>query len=43
MLKGSSFTPEMSPEDVARAVVYAGLDAPAAMNGSAVEMFGGGG
>lgn len=40
MLKGSGFAAQMRPEDVAALVVYAALDAPAAMNGSAVEMFG---
>ncbi len=40
MLKGSGFPPAMEPEDVARLIVYAAMDAPAAMNGSAVEMFG---
>jgi 3-oxoacyl-[acyl-carrier protein] reductase len=40
MLKGSGFAPQMTPEEVADAVVYAALDAPAAMNGSAIEMFG---
>jgi hypothetical protein len=30
----------MSPEDVANLVTYAALDAPDALNGSAVEMFG---
>ena len=40
MLKGSGFAPEMSADDVARTLVYAALDAPAAMNGSAMEMFG---
>ena len=40
MLKGSGFAPQMTPEEVADAVVYAALDAPAAMNGSALEMFG---
>jgi 3-oxoacyl-[acyl-carrier protein] reductase len=40
MLKGSGFPPRMSPEDVARVVIYAALDAPSAMSGSAVEMFG---
>jgi 3-oxoacyl-[acyl-carrier protein] reductase len=40
MLKKSGFVARMSPEDVARVVVYASLDAPAAMSGSAVEMFG---
>lgn len=40
MLTGSGFTAQMSPEDVARLIVYAALDAPSAMNGSAIEMFG---
>jgi NAD(P)-dependent dehydrogenase (short-subunit alcohol dehydrogenase family) len=40
MLKGSGFPPRMTPEDVANLVLYAALDAPSAMNGSAVEMFG---
>ena len=40
MLKGSGFPPAMSPDDVARLVVYAALDAPDAMNGSALEIFG---
>ena len=40
MLEGSGFAPQMSPEDVANVVAYAALDAPAAMNGSAVEVFG---
>lgn len=40
MLEGSGFAPQMSPEDVARLIVFAALDAPEAMNGSAIEMFG---
>jgi len=40
MLEGSGFAPRMTPEEVAELVVYAALDAPAAMNGSAIEMFG---
>jgi 3-oxoacyl-[acyl-carrier protein] reductase len=40
MLEGSGFTPQMKPEDVARTIVYAALDAPSAMNGSSLEMFG---
>ena len=40
MLEGSGYAPLMQPEDVANAVVYAALDAPAAMNGSSIEMFG---
>ena len=40
MLEGSGFSPHMTAEDVAKVVVYAALDAPSQMNGSAVEMFG---
>ncbi|MFO0675066.1 MAG: SDR family NAD(P)-dependent oxidoreductase [Polyangiaceae bacterium] len=40
MLRGSGYAPAMTPDDVARLVTYASLDAPDAMNGSAVEMFG---
>lgn len=40
MLAGSGFEAQMSAEDVAKLVVYAALEAPAAMNGSAIEMFG---
>ncbi len=40
MLAGSGYEPEMTAADVAGLIAYAGLDAPAAMNGSAVEMFG---
>jgi 3-oxoacyl-[acyl-carrier protein] reductase len=40
MLEGSGFEPQMTPEEVAGLVVYAALDAPSAMNGSAIEMFG---
>ena len=40
MLKGSGFTAEMQPEDVARTVSFLALDAPDAMNGSCVESFG---
>lgn len=40
MLAGSGYQPQMSAEDVAKLVVYSALDAPSAMNGSAVEMFG---
>jgi 3-oxoacyl-[acyl-carrier protein] reductase len=40
MVKVGGFPPQMSPEDVARLVTYAALDAPDAMNGSAVEIFG---
>ncbi len=40
MLEGSGFAPQMTAEDVARTVVFAALDAPDAMNGSAIEIFG---
>jgi 3-oxoacyl-[acyl-carrier protein] reductase len=40
MLEGSGFAPQMTPEDVARVIVYAALDAPAAMNASSIEVFG---
>jgi 3-oxoacyl-[acyl-carrier protein] reductase len=40
MVKVGGFPPQMSPEDVARVVAFAALDAPDAMNGSAVECFG---
>jgi 3-oxoacyl-[acyl-carrier protein] reductase len=40
MLEGSGFPPQMTAEDVARAVVFAALDAPPAMNGSSIELFG---
>jgi len=40
MLRGSGFAPAMQPEDVAKIVSYAALDAPDAMNGSCIEAFG---
>jgi 3-oxoacyl-[acyl-carrier protein] reductase len=40
MLNGSGFAPQMTPETVAETLVYAALDAPDAMNGSALEVFG---
>ena len=40
MLKGSGFPALMQPEDVARTVTFLALDAPEAMNASAVEIFG---
>jgi 3-oxoacyl-[acyl-carrier protein] reductase len=40
MLDRSRFQPQMSPEDVASVVTYAALDAPAAIHGSAIEVFG---
>lgn len=40
MLAGSGFAPQMSADDVARMIVHAALDAPDAVTGSAIEMFG---
>jgi 3-oxoacyl-[acyl-carrier protein] reductase len=40
MLKGSGFAPQMSPAEVAKVVTFAAIDAPDAMNGSSVEVFG---
>jgi len=40
MLAGSGFAPQMSADDVAGMIVHAALDAPSAINGSAIEMFG---
>ncbi|MCC6643964.1 MAG: SDR family oxidoreductase [Polyangiaceae bacterium] len=40
MLRGSPFAPEMRPEDVAGVVAYAALDAPDAMNGASIDVFG---
>jgi 3-oxoacyl-[acyl-carrier protein] reductase len=40
MLHGSGFAAVMQPEDVARTVTFLALDAPDAMNASAVELFG---
>lgn len=40
MLSGSEFEPRMRPEEVADLITYASLDAPAAMTGSSLEMFG---
>ncbi len=40
MLAGSGFDPDMAPDDVARTITFLALDAPLAMNGSAVEVFG---
>ena len=40
MLKGSGFPPVMSADEVAATIGYLALDAPAAVNGSAVELFG---
>jgi len=40
MLAVGGFAPRMKPEDVAKVVTFAALDAPNAMNGSAIECFG---
>jgi 3-oxoacyl-[acyl-carrier protein] reductase len=40
MVRVGGFAPQMTPEDVARIVVFAALDAPDAMNGSCIECFG---
>ncbi len=40
MLKGSGFEPRMKADDVASTIVHSALDAPLALNGSAIEMFG---
>jgi NAD(P)-dependent dehydrogenase (short-subunit alcohol dehydrogenase family) len=40
MLRGSGWTPEMSAVDVARMVTFLCVEAPMAMSGSLVEMFG---
>jgi 3-oxoacyl-[acyl-carrier protein] reductase len=40
MLKRTPYAPDMTPADVAKVVVFAALDAPDAMTGSNVEVFG---
>ncbi len=40
MLKATPFAPAMTPEDVARVVVFAALDAPAAITAANLEVFG---
>lgn len=40
MLKGSGFAPKMTPEEVARVVRFLCAEAPLAMSGSLVEVFG---
>ncbi|HET6437914.1 MAG TPA: SDR family oxidoreductase [Anaeromyxobacter sp.] len=40
MLARTPFPPRMSPDEVARVVVFAALDSPDAMTGSDVEVFG---
>jgi NAD(P)-dependent dehydrogenase (short-subunit alcohol dehydrogenase family) len=40
MLRQTPFTAAMTPDDVARVVVFAALDAPAASTGANLEVFG---
>jgi NAD(P)-dependent dehydrogenase (short-subunit alcohol dehydrogenase family) len=40
MLARTPYPPEMTPDDVAKVVVFAALDAPDAMTGSNLEVFG---
>ena len=40
MLTGSGFAPRMTADEVASLITYAALDAPDALSGSALEMFG---
>lgn len=40
MLRQTPFEPRMTPEEVARVVVFAALDAPAAITGANLEVFG---
>jgi 3-oxoacyl-[acyl-carrier protein] reductase len=40
MLEGSGFPPRMTPEEVAKTIVYFAIDAPRSHNGGVVEMFG---
>lgn len=40
MLAGSGFPPLMTADEVARMIVFVALDAPDAVTGSAIEMFG---
>jgi NAD(P)-dependent dehydrogenase (short-subunit alcohol dehydrogenase family) len=40
MLRQTPFRPEMTPDDVARVVAFAALDAPAAMTGANLEVYG---
>ncbi len=40
MLVGSGFPPQMTPDKVAEVVTYAALDAPPAMNGASIDVFG---
>jgi len=40
MLKGSGSAPQMTPDDVAKVVVWAALDAPDSVHGGALEVLG---
>ena len=40
MLKQTPFSPDITPDEVASVVTYCALDAPQAMNGACVEVFG---
>jgi NAD(P)-dependent dehydrogenase (short-subunit alcohol dehydrogenase family) len=40
MLRQTRFSPDMVPDDVAKVVVFAGLDAPDASTGANLEVFG---
>ena len=40
MLRGSPYAAQMSPDDVAKLALFAALDAPDAMNGAAIDIFG---
>lgn len=40
MLRKTPYQPDMTPEDVARVVVFAALDAPPAMTGANLEVYG---
>jgi NAD(P)-dependent dehydrogenase (short-subunit alcohol dehydrogenase family) len=40
MLRKTPFAPAMTPDDVARVVVFAALDAPAAITGANLEVHG---
>jgi 3-oxoacyl-[acyl-carrier protein] reductase len=42
MLKQTPFSADMTAEDVAAVVVHCALDAPLAMNGASIEVFGAG-
>jgi hypothetical protein len=40
MLRRTPFAPEMAPEEVARVIAWCAGEAPDAMNGANVEVFG---